>query len=65
MQAPTAEWPGLARPFCCFLKKNLLNTFFLRPFLERVLKQAQMRLFKDLLTPQSARRFLQRVIFAG
>jgi len=50
MQAPTAEWPGLARPFCCFLKENFLNTFLLHPFMERILKQARMRLFKDLLT---------------
>jgi len=50
MQARAAEWPGFARPFCCFSEVKFLKHAVLNPSFEKVLKPARRRLFKELLT---------------
>jgi hypothetical protein len=59
---------SLQRSFALPLTENFQNTPFLHPFFLKVLILARRRLFKDFLTrpaARRARRFLQRVIFAG
>jgi hypothetical protein len=64
MQAMAAEHSGYAGPFCCFFWRESSRQFFFAFILNWLFKRRGAPV-EELYSPQWARRWSQRMIFAG
>jgi hypothetical protein len=67
IQALAAEWPGFARPFCCFFERKIIEHMSLHPFFETGAEEpvslqlgAQITVLKSFaVSPPTWRRYPQ------